>query len=442
MKESIKNIEDADWNVLLKTIRDNKCTLMIGPNIPIKFEKNESKSVTDVLKDMLAEGIHFEQANSCNFFQVAERYFHEEGANVLNDAVEEFCEKIKSVDSEIYTALSSIPFSNIITTAYDDIFFETLQRIGKTPSYHFYDVEADATPLTDKGTAESPLFYKLYGSVKNTSSFVLTESQYLNFVFSIISDSLRLPYNIKNLLEEKNRSFLFLGFKFDNWYLRLLLYLINNDGNGIKNRSFAFESTLSKCDPHTIFFYQNTYKIALFSLDVAEFVSELKRRYDKINQINEMPQNQKLSQNHKIKVFISYASENAVVARKISDELSAQNIDVWLDKSNLRAGDEFNPLIEKVIKSEVDYFVVLLSDALYKKPESFVNREIKIAFTRQGDLASGFKFIFPIKIEECKIRYEFESTYHYHDFAAHGLRDVVPSILEDFQKRKDIKNGK
>jgi hypothetical protein len=44
-------------------------------------------------------------------------------------------------------------------------------------------------------------------------------------------------------------------------------------------------------------------------------------------------------------VFLSYASEDAEVARRICDALRAARVEVWLDQSELRGGEAWDARI-------------------------------------------------------------------------------------------------
>ena len=50
-------------------------------------------------------------------------------------------------------------------------------------------------------------------------------------------------------------------------------------------------------------------------------------------------------------VFLSYASEDAEVARRICGALRAGGIEVWFDQSELRGGDAWDQSIRKQIKT-------------------------------------------------------------------------------------------
>ena len=41
-------------------------------------------------------------------------------------------------------------------------------------------------------------------------------------------------------------------------------------------------------------------------------------------------------------IFLSYASQDAVIARRIADALRSAGLDVWFDQSELRGGDAWD----------------------------------------------------------------------------------------------------
>jgi len=49
-------------------------------------------------------------------------------------------------------------------------------------------------------------------------------------------------------------------------------------------------------------------------------------------------------------VFVSYASQDAEAARRIHDALRAADVEVWLDRSELRGGDAWDASIRRQIR--------------------------------------------------------------------------------------------
>ena len=64
--------------------------------------------------------------------------------------------------------------------------------------------------------------------------------------------------------------------------------------------------------------------------------------------------------NSEIKVFLSYAREDADTARRIYNDLKKQGIIPWFDEEDLLPGQKWETVIKKEIR-ESDFFLLLIS---------------------------------------------------------------------------------
>ena len=69
-------------------------------------------------------------------------------------------------------------------------------------------------------------------------------------------------------------------------------------------------------------------------------------------------------------VFLSYASKDANVARRICEALRSAGVEVWFDQSELRGGDAWDASIRKQIK-ECALFVPMISANTNTREEGF-----------------------------------------------------------------------
>lgn len=97
-------------------------------------------------------------------------------------------------------------------------------------------------------------------------------------------------------------------------------------------------------------------------------------------------------------VFVSYAREDAVAARRIADALGAFGVEVWLDQSELRGGDAWDASIREQIRG-CTLFVPLISAQTQARREGYFRREWKLAADRTHDMAEGLPFIIPVIID-------------------------------------------
>jgi FHIPEP family/TIR domain len=73
-----------------------------------------------------------------------------------------------------------------------------------------------------------------------------------------------------------------------------------------------------------------------------------------------------------VKVFLSYSSTDAALARRLALDLRAANVDVWLDQWALGVGEQFEQRIERGV-DEAEFVIVLLTSA--SVASNWVDRE-------------------------------------------------------------------
>jgi TolB-like protein len=97
-------------------------------------------------------------------------------------------------------------------------------------------------------------------------------------------------------------------------------------------------------------------------------------------------------------VFVSYASQDAVPARRICDALRSVGIDVWFDQSALRGGDAWDASIRRQIK-ECALFVPIISANTQVREEGYFRLEWKLAVDRSHLMADDRAFLLPVVID-------------------------------------------
>lgn len=98
-------------------------------------------------------------------------------------------------------------------------------------------------------------------------------------------------------------------------------------------------------------------------------------------------------------VFLSYAREDVVAARRIAEALHAAGVEAWFDQSELRGGDTWDTKLRRQIK-ECALFIPLVSQHSEARSEGYFRREWKLAVDRTQDMAGGRSFIVPVVIDD------------------------------------------
>ena len=100
-------------------------------------------------------------------------------------------------------------------------------------------------------------------------------------------------------------------------------------------------------------------------------------------------------------VFLSYASEDAEAAQRISDALRGAGLEVWFDRSELRGGDAWDGMIRRQIRT-CALFIPLISANSRVRSEGYFRLEWKLAVDRSYLMASDRAFLVPVVIDDAR----------------------------------------
>ena len=98
-------------------------------------------------------------------------------------------------------------------------------------------------------------------------------------------------------------------------------------------------------------------------------------------------------------IFLSYASQDADVARRICDAMRLANLEVWFDQSELRGGDAWDASIRKQIK-DCALFVPIISANTNARNEGYFRLEWKLAVDRSHLMAENKAFFVPVILDD------------------------------------------
>lgn len=97
-------------------------------------------------------------------------------------------------------------------------------------------------------------------------------------------------------------------------------------------------------------------------------------------------------------VFLSYASEDAEIARSIGTALRRAGIEVWFDQSELHGGDAWDAAIRKQIKS-CALFIPVISVNTHRRVEGYFRLEWKLAVDRSYLMDESLPFLLPVVVD-------------------------------------------
>ncbi len=435
-------MKERDWRTLVHNISQGQCILVIGPDIARDTDNGASKPLTEILSNQFAEELEEEDKKVLDrndLAHTAQLYADLTSESDLRLDTVSFYRDRQTEVSSVYRDLAVLPFQLIVNATPDTLIIQALEEAEKEHLFDYYNYNGKKRDMVQWDSREKPLIYYLYGSAKFEESLVISEKHLLEFLVNLISNNPPIQSNIISEFRNKETCFLFLGFGFRNWYLRILLYVLlggRENRSEKESRSFALEEILPDDDTEfkeiTILFGKD-FKIGFSDVAVAPFVKELRQRYQAQAERPAPPESE--LDDEAPTVFICHASEDKETARILHDKLRAGGIRPWIDQEGIRGGDQWDRLLQKTIQ-ESDYFLVIQSNALLAKKIGYVNKEIHLAIERQKEVRFGISFILPVKIDESE---PLEELAHIQSTDLRDLNNVeqlLKTIRRDQQRRK------
>jgi hypothetical protein len=430
-------MREADWMSLVYAVERGNCTLMLGPDAVTGTLDGERLPVHVALARFVKGklGPSFDHLDAHKPSSVAQAAVASEDPFTLLGWVEEFYEQFDA-DDEMLTDLASLPFELIVNTSPGFSAQRAFLAVKPGTVSDFYDRTARARPTLADPSIDAPVIYHLYGALEQPSSMILSDSDRLDFIVAVVSDQPPLPPKLKSALRDPERTFLFLGFDLAQWQFRVLLHVLSEDAQR-RYKSFAIESIAESLDGETQDFYRHGHKIHFVGGDMPAFARELRSRVtlpepdaaDAEEAERELPPDAPV-------VFLCHASEDKEAAKRVSDALQANGIDTWLDRNELRGGDQWDQLIRRLISDDVDYVVVMQSASLLAKDVGYVNREINLALDRQMNYRPPRRFLIPVVLdapENCLEHLQHLQATDLSDPA--GIDELVRAIKRDLKAK-------
>ena len=369
--------ENQLWDIAFNSIENESLILIIGPEISVM---NSDKSLNELLKERLDNSA----AGAFNFYSDDE-FFHfcddELEMELAREEIRKFYDEIQP--NEIHTLISEIPFHLIISFSPDLILKKLFENKKFDLTFGYYNKKQNPQSL-EKPTSKKPLLYNIFGNIEKDESVVLTYSELFEYIVSIVGKD-DLPLEIKSQLLTA-KMILFIGFKFEKWYSKLLLYLLKiQNVKNIRPASIKERMML----PQITNFYSQEFRIKFLDYSSSEIINNIYSRFKEKNKLR--------SPEAKAEIFISYAwgGQSEVITNTICSLLRDKGFNVVRDKDKLRYLGDIRKFMDTIGKGK--YVVVVISDK-YLKSKNCMYEMLQI---KNND--SIFSRIFPIVLEDAKI---------------------------------------
>lgn len=277
-------LNEADLNIILEAIENKKCILFLGPEIN---NLKENISVEEALSEYLGS-----QGIKLNFYKDEGLYLFDEHTSFpkLSYNIKQFYSNLEI--PPIYEQIAKIPFHLVLSITPDLFLDKTFEKYNFDRNCSVYNKVENPENIV-KSTKESPLLYYLFGSYEKFESLMLTHDDLFNFLVAILSKH-ELPVELSNLILDAH-NFIFLGFRFDHWYVQILLRLFNSKVKPIYTKFSIGRYALSKSiKPTTRAFCIDEFRMTFIDDGIQKFVDQLFDAHKKSGKLR-IPVNKELS---------------------------------------------------------------------------------------------------------------------------------------------------
>ncbi len=260
---------------ILDALEEKKCVLILGNYAFSKPSSDESSQSEDFLPDILHQESHKwlkDQAaqEQPDFFTSAQSLVDRAGGQrMFIDLTRIRMSDLGTKQLDRFKKLSEIPFDLILSTYPFDLVHEVFEHNQIDHQYAYYSYLQDTEAL-EAFSSTYPLIYNLFGSLKHKESMVISLDRLYQFIFGILGVR-QLPKRIQDKVQQASH-LVFLGFSFDDWYMKLLLRVLKVHEKDISYAHPPGPSSLGKRDRH---FFESNFKITFLDKRIDEFVNGL-----------------------------------------------------------------------------------------------------------------------------------------------------------------------
>ena len=321
-------------------------------------------------------------------------------------------------------------FDLIVCLTPDDCLVNALTRVDNPPKVCVtaYAPNADTAQPVDvppPADGQVRVFFPL-GRAANGSRIAVHEEDALEFLYKFQEEGLRRAPNL--LAELRTRDMLLLGCNLPDWLGRGFLRLANESRLSSDRGKMEFlaaddqdarlDSFLSRFDPNAVVFPWSTSDFVAELETISQSLAAAASHSTGSPTETEPPRPPRAAAAPT--VFLSYASEDTDAARHLATTLVPLGFgDVWFDKHQLIAGDNWSDRIDAAIE-QCDFFMPVLSHQADIRREGVFWAEWQTAVKRSLRVKDAF--LLPVGVDPSPPA---RSGYgHIFDGWSRGFRDL------------------
>ena len=407
---------DSDiWEDLILAIEEGQVVPILGRDLLTVEYEGKPYLLHHLVAQRLAADLKVDTSTMPATFDTndvicAYEGFHGDPMSV-NPRIVRILKNLKLTPPEPLLLLAEIPmFKLFISASFDMLLEEAItQKRGRAPAVVAFPPASNVTDF-DESLIEQhgSVVFQILGRASASAPFSVTEGQLLEQMHEFMSGA-RRPEKLIARLQESH--LLMLGVHFPDWLGRFLIRLarakplwdsrpmmevIADDRTGQEE----FAGFLKHFSPMQSRLFNSGSPV--------DVVRELHRRWferhpagaaGSASPARQAATGEKPETMMPGSVFISYASEDRAPAFRLADVLTAQGLEVWVDR-RLTPGNDYRDLIERHIR-ECAAFVPLLSRHTQTEDERWFRKEWAQACDRaRAYFGTDRGLLFPVVVDD------------------------------------------
>ena len=392
------------WGNILGHLRERVLVAVVGPELLTVADGGRVVTLSRLLGEQFARHhkMPVDWSDRSGLNDAVSAYFRKEGwgkeieqYRIVNDLLI----ATKPAPSEALLRLASINDLRLfVSTTFDSLMTEALAKVPgrKLRELWFSPNQSTDGHLRNAFPPESDetVVLKLFGRASSLPQYALHEEDQLEWLYAFLTDTAHLPGWLRSQLWDSPT--LFVGCRIPDWLGRFLVRMASRNRLSMASKQFFIVGDSVSWEPELAGFF-STYcggtRVQVVEMNAASFVAELHQRWRAQHKDDTVPPPATPRG-----IFLSYAHEDSVAARRLSEAITRMGGDVWLDEQRLQAGDPWDEEILRGIRRGVRLFVPLISKHTERREEGYVFKEWGEALKRADGIV-GRRFIVPVVID-------------------------------------------
>lgn len=285
---SRKKITKDHWELILDRIKEARCVPFLGAGVNVSRvnPKYEGLRLGGEVAWELKKKTKFTGRDPYNLARVALEFEVNRDRDSLVSALKSILPDTKCQPSPLLNTLAGLPFKLIVSTNYDRLMEQALERHGHQYAPIIQPVEGFAnTPetiswFTQLERYEGLLLYKIHGTFhdQGDSPLIITEDDYIQYLTVATVENIGFPNLITKHITPS--TLLFLGYSLEDWDFRAIYRgLIKNLNKQQVRQSFAIQKDPP---PYLVKYWQKQKEtVEIYNIDLYDFAAELETQYVK-----------------------------------------------------------------------------------------------------------------------------------------------------------------